>query len=104
MLFVARFGTGQVVWSLLWFSVFFLYLYLAITIISEVFRSPDLSGGAKAAWTLFVIVLPFLGVFTYLVVRGSQLPRDLRPGHTPEQIQRSQHPGSPVRPSNVEIP
>ncbi|HEU5023474.1 MAG TPA: PLD nuclease N-terminal domain-containing protein [Spirillospora sp.] len=38
--------------------------------VSDLFRDDSLSGGAKAAWTVFVIVLPFLGVFTYLMVRG----------------------------------
>jgi hypothetical protein len=98
---VAQFGTGQVFWSLLWFSVFFLYVYLAITIITDVFRSADLSGAAKAGWTFFVIVLPFLGVFTYLVIRGSSMDR---PAHTREQIERSQRSPSPVRPGDTSTP
>jgi hypothetical protein len=95
---VAQFGTGQVFWSLLWFSMFFLYVYLAITIIMDVFRSGDLSGAAKAGWTFFVIVLPFVGVFTYLVVRGTAMNANLRHEHTREQIEQSQRPQPPVRP------
>jgi hypothetical protein len=100
MMFVAQFGTGQVFWSLLWFSLFFLYVYLAIMVITNVFTSEDLSGGAKAAWTFFVIVLPFLGVFTYLVARGTEMTRDFRPEHTREEIYRSQHMSPPMQPKD----
>jgi uncharacterized protein YybS (DUF2232 family) len=104
IMFVAQFGTGQVFWSLLWFSLFFLYVYLAITIIMDVLRSGDLSGVAKASWTLFVIILPFLGVFTYLVVRGTSMDASFRPEHTREQIERSQRPHAPVRPGDGSTP
>lgn len=100
-MFVAQFGTGQVFWSLLWFSLFFLYVYLAITVIMDVFRSEDLGGGAKAAWTFFVIFLPFLGIFTYLVMRGSEMNKHFRPAHTDDEIYRSQHSGPPVLPSDA---
>jgi hypothetical protein len=91
-MFVAQFGTGQVVWSLLWFSLFFLYVYLAIMIIMDVLRSGDLSGAAKAGWVFFVIVMPFLGVFTYLVVRGTAMDANGRVEHTRGQIERSRRP------------
>jgi hypothetical protein len=99
-MFIARFGTGQVVWSLLWFSLFFLYLYLAITIISDVLRSGDLTGAAKAGWVLFVIILPFFGVFTYLVVRGTAMDSTRRPEHTRGQIERSQRLQPPAHPGD----
>ena len=69
----AEFGTGEVFLSILFFFMFFILIWLVIAIFADIFRSPDLSGWAKALWVLFVIVLPFLGVFTYLVVRGSKM-------------------------------
>jgi hypothetical protein len=72
-MFAAEFGTGQVFWSMLWFTMFFIWVWLLIDIFASIFRSPDLSGWGKAAWTFFVIVLPFLGVFTYLIARGKKM-------------------------------
>ena len=72
-MFAAEFGTGQVFWSMLWFFTFFLWIWLLISIFGDIFRSPDLSGWGKAGWSVFVIVLPFLGVFTYLIARGKKM-------------------------------
>ena len=69
----ADFGTGQVVWSLLWFTIFFIWVYLLIIIFSDVFRSKDLSGIAKFLWVLFVFVAPYIGVFAYLIIRGHKM-------------------------------
>jgi hypothetical protein len=70
---LAEFGTGQVFWSILWFTLFFMWIWLAITIFGDIFRSPDLSGVAKTLWCIFVIFLPFLGIFIYLIARGKQM-------------------------------
>ena len=59
---LAEFGTGQVFWSMLWFFLFFIWIWLLISLFGDIFRSKDLSGGAKALWTIFIIILPFLGV------------------------------------------
>ena len=63
----AQFGTGQVFWSMLYFFMFFIWIWLLITVFGDIFRSQDLSGGGKALWTIFVIFLPYLGVFIYLI-------------------------------------
>jgi hypothetical protein len=73
MVAAAEFGTGQVLWSMLWFFLFFIWIWLLIFVFSDIFRSRDLSGWAKALWTIFVIVLPYLGVFVYLIARGRQM-------------------------------
>ncbi len=70
---LAEFGTGQVFWSMLWFFLFFIWIWLLISLFGDIFRSTDLSGGAKAMWTIFIIVLPFLGVLVYLIVRGNSM-------------------------------
>jgi hypothetical protein len=70
---LAEFGTGQVFWSMLWWFLFFIWIWLLIVVFGDIFRSPDLSGWGKALWTIFVIVLPYLGVFVYLIARGHKM-------------------------------
>ena len=67
------FGSGQVFWSMLWFFVFFIWIWLLITVFADIFRSNDLSGWAKALWSIFVILVPYLGVFVYLIARGHKM-------------------------------
>ena len=69
----AEFGTGQVFLSMLWFFLFFIWIWLLIVIFGDIFRSDDLSGWGKALWSLFIIFLPYLGVFVYLIVRGHKM-------------------------------
>ena len=66
-------GSGQVFWSLLWFFMFFIWLWLLIIVFSDIFRSHDLGGFAKTIWVLFVIIVPYLGVFVYLIARGHKM-------------------------------
>jgi hypothetical protein len=72
---LATFGTGQVFWSMLWFFLFFVWIWFLIIVFSDIFRSQDLSGWGKALWTIFVIFLPYLGVFVYLIARGGKMQR-----------------------------
>ncbi len=73
MLGTNEFGTGQVLWSMVWFFMFFVFIWLLITVFMDVFRSHDLSGWAKAAWIIFVFVIPFIGILVYLIVRGHKM-------------------------------
>jgi Short C-terminal domain/Phospholipase_D-nuclease N-terminal len=70
---LADFGVGQVFLSMLWFVMFFIWIWLLISVFADIFRSHDLGGGAKALWSIFVIFLPYLGVFVYLIVRGHKM-------------------------------
>jgi hypothetical protein len=58
---------------MLWFFLFFIWIWLLITVFADIFRSPELSGWAKAAWCIFVVVMPYLGVFVYLIARGGKM-------------------------------
>jgi len=69
----SEWGTGQVFWSMLWFFMFIIWFWLLIIVFGDIFRSRDLGGGAKALWCIFVIVVPFLGVFVYLIARGHKM-------------------------------
>jgi hypothetical protein len=71
--FANDFGTGQIFWSMLWFFMFFIWIWLLITVFADIFRSHDLGGFAKAIWVIFVILVPYLGVFVYLIARGHKM-------------------------------
>jgi hypothetical protein len=72
MLFAAEFGTGQVLWSIIWFFLFFMWIMLVFTTFADIVRS-DMSGWSKALWAIAIIFLPFLGIFMYLIVNGGDM-------------------------------
>ncbi|CAN5497790.1 SHOCT domain-containing protein [soil metagenome] len=59
--------------SFLYFFLFFMWIWIAVTVFIDIFRSHDMGGFAKALWLLFVILIPFLGVFIYLIARGGKM-------------------------------
>jgi len=58
---------------MLYFFVFVIFIFLVFQIMFDIFRSHDLSGGMKALWVIFIIFLPFLGIFVYLIARGGKM-------------------------------
>ena len=59
--------------TMLYFFLFIIWIWLLIMVFIDIFRSHDIGGFAKALWVIFVIILPFLGVFVYLIARGSKM-------------------------------
>ena len=59
--------------TMLGIFVFVIWFWLLVIIFGDIFRSRDMGGGAKALWVIFVIVLPFLGIFVYLIARGGKM-------------------------------
>ncbi len=59
--------------TMLYFFLFIIWIWLLITVFIDIFRSRDMGGLAKALWVIFVIILPFLGVFVYLIARGGKM-------------------------------
>ncbi|MGZ6931351.1 MAG: SHOCT domain-containing protein [Acidimicrobiia bacterium] len=70
---LADWHVGQVLWSIIWLALFFIWIFLLLRVFGDIFRSHDLGGVAKALWVIFVIVLPYLGVLVYLIARGNQM-------------------------------
>jgi hypothetical protein len=62
-----------VFWSILLFFLWIMWFFLLFRVIGDIFRSDDLSGWGKAAWLIFVLVVPFLGVFVYVIARGDAM-------------------------------
>jgi Short C-terminal domain/Phospholipase_D-nuclease N-terminal len=73
MLFAADYPFLDVFWTMLVFFAWVIWFWLLITVFADLFRRHDISGWGKAGWTLFVIVLPFLGVFVYLIAQGKHM-------------------------------
>jgi hypothetical protein len=65
-------------WTMLIFFMWIVWIMLLIRVFADIFRSHDMGGLAKALWSIFVIVFPFLGVFIYMIARGrSMTQRDV---------------------------
>ncbi|MFD3924942.1 SHOCT domain-containing protein [Streptomyces sp. NPDC058614] len=76
--------------TMMWFFLWVMWFMLLFRVIGDIFRDDELSGWAKAAWTLCVCVLPYLGVFVYLIARGKGMGRrDVRQAQQQEKAFRS---------------
>ena len=60
----------DIFWTMFIFFLFFIWLTILFRIFGDIFRRKDIGGGAKTLWIIFVIVLPFLGVFIYLITQN----------------------------------
>ena len=58
----------NIFWDILIITAWFIFFWIAITVLIDVFRRHDISGWAKAAWVIFVVILPWIGVLVYLIV------------------------------------
>jgi ABC-type multidrug transport system fused ATPase/permease subunit len=62
---------GDFMLSVLWIFFFVIWLWLLFTVFGDIFRRHDIGGGAKTLWVVFVIFLPYLGVFVYLISQSA---------------------------------
>ena len=67
MVLAADYPFLDVLWTLLIFFAWVIWFWLLIVIFADIFRRKDIKGFAKTLWIIFVIILPFLGVFIYLI-------------------------------------
>ena len=75
----------DVLWSMVIFFMFFIWIMILFKVFGDLFRRRDIGGGMKTVWIIFVILLPFLGVFIYLIARGGKTTE-----HRMKDIQDSQ--------------
>lgn len=66
-------GVGEVVLTFLWFTCFFIWIWLAISVFIDIFRSHDMGGLHKALWVILIFIIPLFGVLIYLIVRGGKM-------------------------------
>ncbi|WP_329376604.1 SHOCT domain-containing protein [Streptomyces sp. NBC_01351] len=77
-------------WTMMMIFLWVLWFMLLFRVIGDIFRDDELSGWGKSGWTIFVIILPFLGVFVYLIARGRGMgERELKRAQANEQAFRS---------------
>jgi hypothetical protein len=91
--------------SIFWFMMLFAWIWLLIMIFGDLFRDHDLSGWAKAAWALFLIVIPWLGALVYLIARGRSMnerARDQAVRNEQEFRRYVQHAAAPNAPSTAD--
>ena len=67
---LAAYTFGDVMWTMFVFFAWILFFWLLFGVFGDLFGRHDISGWAKAGWTIFVIILPFLGIFVYLISQG----------------------------------
>src|SRR6478752_139708 len=65
----------EVFWTILVFSAWVVWIWMAVTVLVDIFRRHDLSGWGKAAWTVFVVALPFVGVIVYLLANSEGMAK-----------------------------
>ncbi|MEN3284827.1 MAG: hypothetical protein V7607_5967 [Solirubrobacteraceae bacterium] len=73
MVIAADYPFLNILWSMIIFFVWVVWIWMMVVILTDVFRRRDLSGWGKAGWTVFLIVLPFLGAFVYLISQGDKM-------------------------------
>jgi hypothetical protein len=76
-------------WTMLWFFLWVMWFFLLFKVISDIFRDHEMNGWAKAGWLVLVLLLPYLGVLVYLIVRGRSMgERDLKQAQKQEEAFR----------------
>ena len=68
MVMAADYPFMDVLWSMIIFFFWVIWIWIVITVLMDVFRRSDIGGWAKAAWVVFVVILPWLGVLIYVIV------------------------------------
>jgi Short C-terminal domain/Phospholipase_D-nuclease N-terminal len=76
----------DVLWTMFIFFLWIIWFFLLFRVIVDIFRRKDIGGGKKTLWLLFVILLPFLGVFVYLIVNSNEMAdRDVKSAQASQQ-------------------
>jgi signal transduction histidine kinase len=76
--------------TMFWLFIWILWIFLLIRILMDIFRSDDLGGWGKAAWVIFIILIPFIGVLVYIIARGhSMQKRDVQSAQAADQAMRA---------------
>ncbi|HEY3576467.1 MAG TPA: SHOCT domain-containing protein [Gaiellaceae bacterium] len=84
---LATYTFGDVMWTMFVFFAWILFFWMLFGVFGDLFGRHDISGWAKAGWTVFVIVLPFLGIFVYLISQGRGMGERAQERATAQQAQ-----------------
>ena len=72
-MFATNYPLLDIFWTMFEIFIFVIWIWLLIVVFSDIFRSRDMGGGAKALWVIFVVILPYIGVLVYLIARGGKM-------------------------------
>jgi len=90
MSFAYEYPLAGVFVSMMWFFLFVIWIMILFRVFADVFRSHDMGGFAKTLWIIFVILVPFLGVLVYVLVRGDHMAkRDIEDAKAQDEAFRS---------------
>jgi hypothetical protein len=70
---LAAYSFGDVMWTMFVFFAWILFFWMLFGVFGDLFGRHDISGWAKAGWTILVIILPYLGIFIYLIANGKSM-------------------------------
>jgi predicted PurR-regulated permease PerM len=73
MTFAAEWNFGDFMLAVLWVALLFIWFWLLVRVFADLFRRHDISGWAKALWVIFVIVVPYFGVFVYVITQAGSM-------------------------------
>ena len=90
-MFAADYPFLDILWTMLIFFAWVIWFWLLITVFADLFRRHDIGGGMKTLWIIFVILLPFLGVFIYLISQGKNMAERNVKGMQAQQAQMDAH-------------
>ncbi|HEX6569585.1 MAG TPA: SHOCT domain-containing protein [Acidimicrobiales bacterium] len=69
-MFLAEVGFAELFWTMLWLFFLFMFIWVFVALLSDIFRDHELSGWGKAGWILLLVIFPLLGSLIYIIVRG----------------------------------
>ena len=70
---IAEVGFAELFWTVLWLFFLFMFIWVFVALVSDLFRDQELSGVAKAVWIVVLVLFPLLGSLVYLIVRGGSM-------------------------------
>ena len=91
MFLAADYPFMDILWTMLVFFFWVMWFWTLIIVLTDVFRRHDLSGWGKAGWTLFMVILPLLGVLIYLIAHGTDMAERRSQDIAGQQAQFDQH-------------
>jgi uncharacterized membrane protein YcjF (UPF0283 family) len=69
-MFLADVGFAELFWTMLWLFFLFMFIWVFVALVTDIFRDHELSGWGKAAWIILLVIFPLVGSLIYLIVRG----------------------------------
>jgi hypothetical protein len=91
MVLAADYPFLDIFWTMLIFFAWVIWIWMVVAVLADVFRRHDISGWAKAAWTVLIIVLPFLGVLSYLIANSAEMAERNERGSRAARSEFDQH-------------